>query len=120
LLKVPAWEDAGLFNWPATAALLAAVFFGVTGTASWPNGWLESAPPNSWGPVPLESWAIAGIGYLALVAVARALGPVRDQLGFPKHIADDEIPSDAVIDIASGGRPQPAMTPATAMEPTAS
>jgi purine-cytosine permease-like protein len=119
LLKVPAWEDAGLLNWPATLSLLAAVFFGVTGTASWPNGWLESAPPNAWGPVPLESWAIAGAGYLALVGVARALGPVRDQLGFPKHVEDAEIESDAVVDVASGALGGGALAPATAMEPTA-
>ena len=42
LTEVPAWEEAGLFNWPAVIALLGAVFFGVTGSASWPNGWLEA------------------------------------------------------------------------------
>ena len=38
LTEVPSWEDAGLFNWPAVIALLVAVFYGVTGSASWPNG----------------------------------------------------------------------------------
>src|SRR5205814_8611727 len=71
LTQVPAWEEAGLINWPATLALLGAVFFGVTGTASWPHGWLESAPQDSWGPVPLEAWLIAGWLYVALVSVAR-------------------------------------------------
>jgi hypothetical protein len=118
LTKVPSWEQAGLLNWPATVALLAAVFFGVTGTASWPNGWLESTPPNSWGPVPLEAWAIAGVGYIGLVAVARALGPVRNQLGFPRHVGDEEINSEAVVDIASGVLAGPGMTAATAMEPS--
>jgi purine-cytosine permease-like protein len=121
LLKVPSWEQAGLINWPATLALLAAVFFGVTGTASWPNGWLEATAPNSWGPVPLEAWLIAGAGYIVLVAVARALGPVRLHLGFPKTVGDAEISSDAVIDIGSGARPAAPMgAPATAMEPTES
>ncbi|MDX6469046.1 MAG: hypothetical protein QOF75_849, partial [Gaiellaceae bacterium] len=94
------------------------VFFGVTGTASWPNGWLMAAPSNSWGPVPLEAWAIAGVGYIALVGVARAIGPVRSQLGFPKHVRDDQIASEAVLDISSGGLPVTAGVAAPAMEPT--
>ena len=101
LTHVPQWEETGLINWPATLALLGAVFFGVTGTASWPHGWLEATAPNSWGPVPLEAWVIAGALYIGLVAVARALGPVRSALGFAKTIPDALIASDAVIDIAS-------------------
>jgi purine-cytosine permease-like protein len=117
LLKVPSWEEAGLINWPATVALLVAVFFGVTGTASWPTGWsLNPTDTNGWGPVPLEAWLIAGAGYVVLVAVARAVGPVRTQLGFAKTLGDDEIAGDTPVDIASGGAP--ALTPATAMEPT--
>jgi purine-cytosine permease-like protein len=118
LTEVPSWEDAGLLNWPATVALLVAVFFGVTGTASWPHGWLQAVPSNSWGPVPLEAWAIAGFGYIVLVGVARAVGPVRSQLGFPKHVRDDQIASDAVLDISSGGLPVTAGMAAPAMEPT--
>src|SRR5207248_11364646 len=108
LTQVPSWDDAGMLNWPATLALLIAVFFGVTGTASWPNGWLQATPSNSWGPVPLEAWAIAGVGYIILVGLARAIGPVRTQLGFPKHVHADEIATDAVLDVAStGGIPLP-------------
>ena len=40
-------------------------------------------------------------GYIVLVAVARALGPVRGALGFAKAIPDTAIASDAVVDIAS-------------------
>src|ERR671923_95587 len=72
LTRVPAWEETGLINLPAVVALLAAVFFGVTGTANWPHGWIYSTPQNGWGPVPLESWLIAGALYVALVAVVRA------------------------------------------------
>jgi purine-cytosine permease-like protein len=117
LRAVPRWEEAGLINLPATAALLVAVFFGVTGTASWPGGWLESSAPNSWGPVPLEAWAIAGGLYVVLVAVARALAPVRTALGFPRTVADSEIDSNAVIDIASLAE-APRATPAAPMPAT--
>jgi purine-cytosine permease-like protein len=116
LTDVPQWEQTGLINWPATLALLGAVFFGVTGTASWPNGWLEATAPNSWGPVPLEAWAIAGGLYIALVALARAVGPVHTALGFAKTIADGMIPSDAVIDIASVAEGR--AMPGTAAVPT--
>jgi purine-cytosine permease-like protein len=101
LTAVPKWEETGLINWPATIALLAAVFFGVTGTASWPHEWLEASAPNSWGPVPLEAWAIAGCAYIGLVAVARAVAPVRSALGFAKTIPDTAIASNAILDVAS-------------------
>jgi purine-cytosine permease-like protein len=105
LTRVPAWEETGLINWPAVVALLAAVFFGVTGTANWPHGWIYATPQNSWGPVPVESWLIAGVLYVALVAVARAMGPVRNALGFPRHVADEEIPTGAVADVATMASP---------------
>ena len=116
LTHVPKWEETGLINLPATLALLGAVFFGVTGTASWPHGWLEASAPNSWGPVPLEAWAIAGVSYVALVAVARALAPVRSALGFAKTIPDSAIESEAILDVASEaeGPPIPATSPVPA------
>jgi purine-cytosine permease-like protein len=101
LTRVPSWEETGLINVPAVAALLAAVFFGVTGTANWPHGWIYSTPQNGWGPVPVESWLIAGALYIGLVAVARAMGPVRDVLGFPRTVADEAIPTEAVADVAT-------------------
>jgi purine-cytosine permease-like protein len=101
LTRVPSWEETGVINIPAVAALLAAVFFGVTGTANWPHGWIYASPQNSWGPVPVESWLIAGGLYVALVALARATGPVRDLLGFPRTVPDDAIPTEAVADVAT-------------------
>jgi purine-cytosine permease-like protein len=102
LRHVPAWQDAGLINVPAVVALLAAVFFGVTGSASWPHGWLEATPPNSWGPVPLESWLIAGALYVALVALARAVVPnVKEALAFSREALAARVPPGAVVDLAS-------------------
>jgi hypothetical protein len=51
--------------------------------------------------VPLEAWTLAGGLYIVLVAVARALAPVRFSLGFPNTVPDAAIASDAVLDVAS-------------------
>ena len=51
---------------------------------SWPQGWLEASAPNSWGPVPLEAWAIAGVGYIALVALVRGAANAKQLLAFSK------------------------------------
>ncbi len=116
LLEVPSWEDAGWFNWPAVISLLVAVFYGVTGAASWPNGWIESSPPTGWGPVPLESWLIAGGLYIGLVGLATLFGHVTTQLAFSKHAIAAHVPGGAIIDIASeaegGVRPTPTAIPA--------
>jgi purine-cytosine permease-like protein len=101
LTHVPSWEQTGLINVPAVVALLAAVFFGVTGTANWPHGWIYATPQNSWGPVPVESWLIAGVLYVGLVAVVRSMGRVRDWLGFAKTVPDEAIPTEAVADVAT-------------------
>lgn len=101
LTKVPAWEEAGAINVPAVVALLAAVFYGAVGLAIFPNGWIYATPRN-WGPVPLESWAIAGVLYVVGVAVTRVAVPnVRAALGFAKHVRDEEVPTGAIADIAT-------------------
>ena len=101
LTTVPSWEQVGLINVPAVVALLVAVFFGATGTAIWPHGWIYSTPQESWGPVPVESWLIAGGLYFGLVALVRAFGPVRSWLGFPKTVPDEAIPTEAIADVAT-------------------
>ena len=53
------------------------------------------------GPVPLEAWLLAGVLYVALVALARAVAPARSSLGFARTVPDAAIAGDAVIDIAS-------------------
>src|ERR671936_93298 len=100
LTSVPAWSEAGAINVPAVVALLAAVFFGVTGTASWPHGWIYASPQNSWGPVPLEAWVIAGVLYVALVAIARVAVPnVKAALAFSRQALTANVPPTAVFDI---------------------
>jgi purine-cytosine permease-like protein len=102
LTKVPAWEETGFINIPAVAALLGAVFFGVTGTAVWPGGWIYASEPNGWGPVPVEAWAMAGILYIAGVAIARSVVPnLRNVLAFSKYVRDEDVTSGKVADIAS-------------------
>jgi len=116
LREVPSWEEAGWFNWPAVVSLLVAVFYGVTGAASWPNGWIESTPPTGWGPVPLESWLIAGGLYIGLVGLAMLFGHVTTQLAFSKHAIAANVPGGEIIDIASeaesGVTPRPTAIPA--------
>src|SRR5438874_2400902 len=112
--RVPRWEETGMINLPAVIALLGAVFFGVTGTASWPHGWLEAAPPNSWGPVPLEAWLIACFGYMGIVAVVRSAANAKQLLGFSKPALAANAPGDAVIDIASAAESGSMVVPAPA------
>ena len=109
---VPRWEETGLVNLPAVIALLGAVFFGVTGTASWPHGWLEAAAPNSWGPVPLEAWAIAGVGYIALVALVRGAANAKQLLAFSQPALAASVSGDAIVDVASSGEQGPGTMPA--------
>ncbi|HEX7301031.1 MAG TPA: cytosine permease [Solirubrobacteraceae bacterium] len=102
LTKIPAWSEAGPINVPAVVALLAAVAFGVIGLADLPNGWIYSTPPDNWGPVPVEAWVLAGIVYIAGVAVARMVVPnVKRVLGFARFALDEE-PSPAPVPTGSG------------------
>jgi purine-cytosine permease-like protein len=102
LTEVPSWSEAGAVNVPGVVALLASVAFGVIGLADVPGGLIYSTPPTNWGPVPVEAWALAGVLYLAGVAVARKLVPdPRRALGFANAIGADQSRSDAVIDVAT-------------------
>ena len=52
--------------------------------------------------MPLWSWLIAGVGYIALVAVARAFVPdIKRALAFSKPALAMPVPDDAVVDVAS-------------------
>jgi cytosine permease len=103
--KVPSWREAGVVNVPAVAALLCAIFFGITGTADWPGGWLEKTAPGGWGPVPVEAWLLAGVLYVVFVAASKALvkseSGLRSVLGFSEQAASSHVPSDAVVDLVT-------------------
>jgi purine-cytosine permease-like protein len=105
LEKVPSWRDAGVVNVPAVAALVCAIFFGITGTADWPGGWLEKTAPGGWGPVPVEAWVMAGVLYIIFVAASKALvkteSGLRSLLGFSDQAASSNVPGDAVVDLVS-------------------
>jgi hypothetical protein len=105
LEKIPSWRQAGVVNVPAVAALLCAIFFGITGTADWPGGWLEKTAPGGWGPVPVEAWLMAGVLYIVFVAVSKALvkteSGLRSVLGFSEQAASSNVPGDAVVDLVT-------------------
>jgi hypothetical protein len=83
MTRVPSWRQTAVANWPAIASLLIASIYGAIASAILPAHLGFSAPRN-WGPVPLESWLLAGACYLALVAAVKhsAARPQR-VLGFP-------------------------------------
>jgi len=103
--KVPTWREAGVVNVPAVAALLCAIFFGITGTADWPGHWLEQAPPGNWGPVPVEAWILAGVLYVVFVAISKAVvkteSGLQSVLGFSEQAASSHAPGDAVVDLVT-------------------
>jgi len=105
LEKVPTWREAGVVNAPGVAALLCAIFFGITGTADWPGGWLEKTAPGDWGPVPVEAWLLAGALYIVFVAASKALvkseSRLRSVLGFSEQAASSDAPGDAVVDLVT-------------------
>ena len=99
LVKIPAWSQTAWFNWPALIALCGAVFFG-----AWASGIVPGEDSSRlWGIPPLEAWVIGGVTYIAGVWLVQAVAPlrVRELLGFSRVVIDEQVPPDAVIDIAS-------------------
>ena len=103
-----------MINWPAVIALLVAVAFG-----SYASGLLPGEDPSRfWGLPPVEAWAVAGVLYIAGVAMARAwAAEPRKVLGFSRLALDEPAPAGTVVDMASleaaapaiaGGRPKAA------------
>jgi purine-cytosine permease-like protein len=76
---IPGWRTAGLANWPAIVAVLAAVLFGAWGLMLFPG---QTSAPNL-GLVPVEAWLIAGLLYTALATGAARAG-ATGVLGYPE------------------------------------
>jgi purine-cytosine permease-like protein len=79
---IPSWRQAALVNWPATVALLIAAGYGASASGIAPAG-LRFTPAADWGPVPPESWLLAGVLYVAFAAAARGRRNTDRILGFP-------------------------------------
>jgi purine-cytosine permease-like protein len=100
LTRVPTWADAGAINWPGVVALLLAVLFGAYATGLIPG----EAAGTYWGLAPLETWILAGILYLAGVAIVRATtSDARAVLGFSKRISKAESAGVVPIDVVNPG-----------------
>jgi purine-cytosine permease-like protein len=99
LLKIPAWSDTAWFNWPGLIALCGAVFFG-----AWASGIVPGEDSTRlWGIPPLEAWVLGGVTYVAGVALVQAFAPARVKqiLGFSRNVIGEEVPPEAVLDMAS-------------------
>jgi purine-cytosine permease-like protein len=78
--RIPTWRAAGLGNWPAIVAVLAAVLFGAWGLMLFPG---QTSAPNL-GLVPVEAWLIAGLLYGLLATAAGRTGSTA-LLGYADH-----------------------------------
>ena len=100
--QVPTWRQAGRCNWLAVVAVLIA-----TGLGSWATGLLPVKAPNvELGIVPLETWVLGALLYLAAVAVvSRVATPAALQasLGFSDLAIESSqrYPGAAIIDVVS-------------------
>ncbi len=99
LLKIPAWSATAWFNWPGLIALCGAVFFG-----AWASGIVPGEDSTRlWGIPPLEAWVLGGVTYIAGVWLVQQLAPtrVKEILGFSRDVIREQVPPEAVLDIAS-------------------
>ncbi|HEY1367383.1 MAG TPA: hypothetical protein VGF23_09730 [Gaiellaceae bacterium] len=118
LTRVPSWQEASIVNYPAFIACALAIIFGAYATHLFT--FLGENSTRYWGPAPLEAWALAGVLYIAGVAIVRAVAPAKTKelLGFDRNAIAQEVPTHDVIDIASeaerGSRGIPVGAPAHA------
>ncbi len=113
LLKVPSWQEAGAINVPAVVSLLVAVAYGAIASAILPGNWGYDSARN-WGPVPLESWVIAGGLYYVAVAAVHSSAKVKTILAFSRPALETSVPPGAVVNIASEAEETPVKEPAPA------
>jgi purine-cytosine permease-like protein len=99
LLRVPAWRDASLINWPGVIALVVAAALGGYGSGIWPG----EDPTRYWGFLILETWLLAAMLYIVGVAITQAVAGarVKEALGFSKDALAEPVPPGAIVDIAS-------------------
>ena len=102
LLKVPAWSETAWINWPGMIALLVAVGWGGYASGLWPG---ENTTTYLWLPS-VESWAIAGVGYVVAAAITRAVTPnfgarYKRLLGFSRPAREAELQPGEIDDIAT-------------------
>jgi hypothetical protein len=88
LQHIPAWRETGRANWPAIGALLIATGYGAVASAIL-SGHALYATPRNWGPVPLESWLLAGVLYLVIVAALHRRANIRAIVAFPVTTVDE-------------------------------
>jgi hypothetical protein len=100
LLQVPSWQEAGRINIPAVVSLLVAVAYGAIASAILPSDWGYDTARN-WGPVPMESWVMAGALYIAIVTAVQESPNVKKILAFSRPALELSVPPGAVVDIAS-------------------
>jgi hypothetical protein len=101
LTRVPSWAEAGKINVPGVVACAGAIIYGAYATHLFT--FLGESSSRYWGPAPLEAWVLGGALYVVGIAIVRAVAPERTKelLGFDRHAMVQEVPPNAVIDIAS-------------------
>jgi purine-cytosine permease-like protein len=81
---IPSWREAAPGNWPAIAAVLAAVAFGAWGQQLFPG----EGPPPALGLVPVEAWIMAGVLYLVFAGLIARSPSAPSVLGFARPARD--------------------------------
>lgn len=100
--RIPSWRSAGIGNWPAIVAVVAAVLFGAWGLVLFPG---QKAAPDL-GLVPVEAWLMAGLLYLGLACAAAFSGSATAILGFGRETSTSRIGGGAGAGDAGGGDAQ--------------
>lgn len=79
---VPSWGQAGVANWPGIVAVLVGVAFGAWGLGLFPG---QAGAPSAGLPA-VEAWALAGLSYAVLGALAARSPSAATLLGFGRSV----------------------------------
>jgi uncharacterized membrane protein len=99
LHHVPAWRETQRANWPAICSLLIATGYGTVASAILP-GHVLYATTRNWGPVPLESWLLAGALYVLIVTALHRRADAHHLIAIPHE-------AEAPVLAYAGGRSSP-------------